>query len=255
VENDSFLKPVFYSAMVHLVLFLFLAFLLSSFLTPKTPLMMELTLIGQMSKGEGLGSVAANPGQQIDQIPQAQTQGTFSTPQKVASNPQVAPQKSNVALHKPLPSQKYSGNASSESYLESLDKSAPIGLSVRKEATNEIKTTAGLGHLGVAGTPEGDAQIEGELAARAVKTKIFPKYPQWAQQQGVEGSVRFRMTVLPNGLLKDDLELEQTSGYPDLDQAVYSALIQWEFTALAPDAPQVNQSGVITFSFNFEKNQ
>jgi TonB family protein len=241
--------------LVHLFIFLLLAFLLSSFWAPRTPLMMELTLIGQMSKGVGLGSVASNPGKLPDQVPQAQTTGSFSTPQKKASNPETTVEKAQVSLHKPLPNQKYSGNAPSESYLQSLDKSAPIGLSIHKEATNEIKTTAGLGHLGVAGTPEGDAQIEGELAARMIKTKLFPKYPQWAKQQGVEGSVRFRMTVLPNGLLKDDLELEQTSGYPELDQDVYAALIQWEFSALAPNVPQVDQTGVITFSFNFEKTQ
>jgi TonB family protein len=255
MENDSFLKPVVYSTLIHLFILLLLAFLLSSFLAPKTPLMMELTLIGQMSKGEGLGSIASNPGKQPDQAPEAQSAGAFSSPQKTASNPEIKAAPSKVSIHKPLPNQKVSGSASSESYLESLDKSAPIGLSIHKEATNEIKTTAGLGHLGVAGSPDGNAQIEGELAARAIKTKVFPKYPEWAQRQGVEGSVRFRMTVLPNGLLKDDLELEQTSGYPELDQDVYAALIQWEFSALTPSSPQVDQSGVITFSFNFEKSQ
>ncbi|MGH7739390.1 MAG: energy transducer TonB, partial [bacterium] len=134
-----------------------------------------------------------------------------------------------------------------------LDKSAPIGLAIHKDTTDQIKTTAGLGHLGVAGSPDGNAQIEGELAARSVKTKVYPQYPRWALEQGVEGSVRFQLTVLPNGLLKDDLELEQTSGYPELDREVYEALIQWVFSPLAPSAPQVDQSGVITFSFNLKK--
>ncbi len=255
MEQRSFLKPVVYSTLLHLFILLLLAFLLSSFLTPKTPLMMELTLIGQMSKGEGLGSIASNPGKQPDQSPEVKTQGTFSSPQKTASNPEITAAPSKVSIRKPLPTQKVSGSASAESYLESLDKTAPIGLSIHKEATNEIKTTAGLGHLGVAGAPDGNAQIEGELAAREIKTKVFPKYPDWAQKQGVEGSVRYRLTVLPNGLLKDDLELEQTSGYPELDQDVYAALIQWEFSALTPSSPQVDQSGVITFSFNFAKSQ
>jgi TonB family protein len=254
MENSPLLRPLFYSALVHMAVLLLLVLFLGAFLAPKTPLMMELTLMGEMSKGQGLGSNASNPGQEPDQNPQAKTEGTFASPQQKVSIPvPVTSNKSQVTLHKPLAPKKYSGNASSESYLESLDKSAPIGLAIHKDATNQIKTTAGLGHLGVAGTPDGDAQIEGELAARAVKTKIFPKYPAWAQQQGVEGSVRFRMTVLPNGLLKDDLELEQTSGYQEMDRVVYEALIQWEFSALAADVPQVNQTGVITFSFNLKQ--
>ena len=59
-------------------------------------------------------------------------------------------------------------------------------------------------------------------------------------------------TVLPNGLLKlDDLQLDQTSGYRELDRIVYDALLQWEFEPLAPQMPQVDQSGLITFTFSF----
>ncbi len=105
-----------------------------------------------------------------------------------------------------------------------------------------------------AGTPDGSANIEGELAARNIKRQVNPLYPDWAKKQGVEAIVKFRLTVLPNGLLKDDLQLDQTSGYRDLDRVVYDALIQWEFDPLSPELPQVEQSGVITFSFSL-KNQ
>jgi hypothetical protein len=33
---------------------------------------------------------------------------------------------------------------------------------------------------------------------------------------------------------------------------VYDALIQWQFEPLAPEIPQVEQSGVITFSFSLK---
>jgi protein TonB len=89
------------------------------------------------------------------------------------------------------------------------------------------------------------------LAARSIKRQVVPEYPGWAKKQGVEAVVRFRLTVLPNGLLKeDDLQLEQTSGYRELDRAVYDALIQWEFEPLRPEIPQVEQSGIITFAFS-----
>jgi TonB family protein len=107
--------------------------------------------------------------------------------------------------------------------------------------------------MGVAGSPEGNPEIEGELAARAIKVQVNPVYPDWAKKQGIEAVVKFRLTVLPNGFLKeDDLQLEQTSGYRELDRDVYDALIQWEFEPLDPSVPQVNQGGVITFSFSFK---
>jgi TonB family protein len=107
----------------------------------------------------------------------------------------------------------------------------------------------------VAGTPNGSANIEGELAARTIKRQVNPIYPEWAKKQGIEATIRFRLTVLPNGLLReDDLQVDQTSGYRELDRVVYDALIQWEFEPLPAEIPQGDQSGVVTFSFSL-KNQ
>src|SRR5258708_10728487 len=115
----------------------------------------------------------------------------------------------------------------SPAQLANINKSAPIGLEGQNEVTSNIKTTTGLGQQSVAGSPEGKADIEGQLAGRAIKHKIFPVYPDWAKKQGIEATVMFQLTVLPNGLLKlDELQLDQTCGYRELDKAVYDALIQ-----------------------------
>ena len=175
MKDPSFPKSLLISALFHGCLLLILIFFYNSFLVTRTPLMMDLTLIGEMSKGSGLGSPSSNSGEAPNQMPAAATGGTFSAPQKPQANPPVQTrERPEAAIHRPLPSQSHSGNAPSESYLQSLDKTAPIGLSVQKDVTDQIQTTAGLGHLGVAGTPEGNANIEGELAARTVKKKIFP---------------------------------------------------------------------------------
>jgi periplasmic protein TonB len=254
--DKSFQKSLLYSVLFHLVLLLILYFLYSSFLVVRTPLLMDLTLIGEMSQGSGMGSPTSHAGEKPAQMPMAETNGEFSSPQKEASNPPVNPsEKPEVSVNKPLKTQVHSGKAPAETHLESLRNSAPIGLEAQKDIPDEIKTTAGLGHSGVAGTPEGSAKIEGELAARTIKRQVNPIYPDWAKKQGIEATIRFRLTVLPNGLLKeDDLQIDQTSGYRELDRVVYDALIQWEFEPLPPEVTQADQSGLITFSFSL-KNQ
>ena len=252
--DQDFQKSLIYSTVFHGLLLLLLFILYHSFLVVRTPLLMDLTLIGEMSQGQGMGSPASKTGEVPVQLPQVETNGEFSTPQKEIANPPVPiTSQPEVSVKKPLKPQLHSGTASSEAYLESLHHSAPIGLELKKEAPTNIKTTAGLGHIGVAGTPNGSANIEGELAARTIKRQVNPIYPEWAKKQGIEATIRFRLTVLPNGLLKeDDLQIEQTSGYRELDRVVYDALIQWEFQPLPPEIPQGDQSGVITFSFSLK---
>jgi TonB family protein len=251
--DRRFSQAILYSTIMHILLLMLFIWIYESFLVTRTPLLMQLTLIGQMSQGEGLGAPSAQPGQTAGALPTAKTEGDFSTPQQAQANPAVSNSaKPEVAIHHPLKPRPHSSAKTAEQYLESLRKSAPIGLNPKKEVDSTIETTAGLAQAGVAGTPNGNANIEGELAARNIKHQVNPAYPDWAKKQGVEATIRFRITVLPSGLLKDDLELVQTSGYRELDRVVYDALIQWEFEPLASQVPQVEQTGVITFSFSLK---
>lgn len=252
--EDSFKKPLLYSALTHAFILLLFFLIYRNFLVVRTPLLMELTLIGQMSQGSGLGSPAPHSGEVVQQLPVAETDGEFSTPRSETAKPAVQDSlKADLSVKRRPKPRKHPGASSSEAYLESLRKSAPIGLDPRKDVTSEIKTTAGLGHVGVAGTPDGSPDIEGELAARNIRRQVNPEYPNWARKQGIEATVRFRLTVLPNGLLREDeLQVEQTSGYRELDRIVYEALIQWEFDPLPPQISQSDQSGVITFSFSLK---
>lgn len=254
--DRDFQKSLLYSTLFHGLLLALLMLAYQSFLVIHTPLMMDLTLIGQMSQGNGLGSPEAKSGEIPNQLPVAATNGEFGSTSQTRANPSIPnPQKPEAAIQKPLKSQTHSGNAPTEQYLQSLVHEAPIGLENKKDVKANIKTTAGLGHLGVAGSPEGSPTIEGELAARAILRQVNPVYPEWAKKQGIEATVRFRLTVLPNGLLReDDLQLDQTSGYREIDRDVYDALIQWEFQPLDPNISQVDQAGTITFSFSL-KNQ
>jgi protein TonB len=252
--DKTFFRSLSYSTLLHALVLFLLFWIYQSFLVVHTPLMMELTLIGQMSQGNGLGSLANQAGSQPQPLPKAATAGEFGSVSQTQAQP-VPPVaiKPDVSVRRPRKPVHPTGKASKEAYLEHLSQEAPIGLENKKDVNADIKTTAGLGHLGVAGAPEGSPNIEGELAARAIKHRVDPAYPDWARKQGIEATVKFRLVVLPNGLLKEnDLQLEQTSGYRDLDRVVYEALIQWEFEPLNATLPQTDQSGFVTFSFNLK---
>ncbi len=251
--DRRFNQALLYSAVLHALLLVLFIWIYESFLVTRTPLLMDLTLIGEMSQGQGLGAPTAQTGQTAGALPTAKTEGDFSTPQQAQANPAVANSaRPEVAIKHPLKPKAHSSAKTEEQYLENLRKSAPIGLVPKKQVDTNIETSAGLGQEGVAGTPNGNANIEGELAARNIKNQDNPPYPDWAKKDGVEAVVRFRITVLPNGFLKDDLEMVQTSGYRELDREVYDHLIRWQFEPLPPQLPQVEQSGVISFNFSLK---
>ncbi len=83
-------------------------------------------------------------------------------------------------------------------------------------------------------------QIEG-LNRQAVRT-IVPRYTEQ-----VNAVISVRITVGPSGRIIRRLPL--IKGNPGLEQAVMQALANWRFNPLPANAPQENQTGVVTFRF------
>ena len=83
-------------------------------------------------------------------------------------------------------------------------------------------------------------QIEG-LNRSPVTTPV----PEYTEQ--VNALIRVRITVDPQGRIIQRVPLIR--GTPSLDRAVMEALQSWRFNPLPPEAPQENQTGVITFRF------
>lgn len=255
--DRDFGKSILASFAIHALVLLLLFKVLDAFLVTHSPAMMELTLIGVSSQGDGQGSQATLRGSESQPVPAADKgQGQEFASPKASSAPQPKPPhtRGDLSSKKVRKTPRPQSKAERSAYLENLRREAPIGISPKQQKTDNIKTTAGLGYMGVTGTPNGRVDIEGELAGRNIRRKVVPQYPEWAKQQGVEGTIQYRITVLPNGYLRDDVQLEQTSGWRELDRVAYEALLQWEFDALPDGAPQVNQSGLVTFAFSF-KNQ
>ncbi|MBN2537480.1 energy transducer TonB [candidate division WOR-3 bacterium] len=91
--------------------------------------------------------------------------------------------------------------------------------------------------------------VAGPISQREISRRVVPRYPQWAVQRRISGTVVVRIWVSPNGRVKGSPQVETSSGYPDLDQVVVGALKDWEFAPLGPDVKSEDQWGVITFKF------
>lgn len=92
-------------------------------------------------------------------------------------------------------------------------------------------------------------QIAGPISQREIINKVKPKYPKWALDQRISGTVTVRIWVMPNGKVKGMPQVVCSSGYPDLDQVVVQALREWEFAPLGPEVKAEDQWGDVTFIF------
>ncbi len=109
------------------------------------------------------------------------------------------------------------------------------------------------------GDPEGDDRTQqGQDGAGADETRSAPYQieglnripvatvtPQYASE--VNADITVQITVDPQGRVVGSLPLRKADAR--LEQAVSDALARWRFNPLPPGAPQVNQSGRVTFRF------
>jgi TonB family protein len=91
--------------------------------------------------------------------------------------------------------------------------------------------------------------VAGPISQREITKKLVPRYPKWALDRRVSGTVVVRLWVQPGGQVKGTPTVESSSGYPDLDQVVVDALRGWEFAPLGPGVKSEDQWGLITFKF------
>jgi len=92
------------------------------------------------------------------------------------------------------------------------------------------------------------ADLMGEVADRPIVFHVMPVYPEWAKDQAVEGTVTLRFFVLPDGRVKENIQVERTAGFADFDANAVAALGQWRFAPLTGGAA-AEQWGSITFRY------
>lgn len=96
--------------------------------------------------------------------------------------------------------------------------------------------------------PQSPVDISGPLKDRELVSWVLPDYPEWAQEQGITGTLRMKIWVTPAGLVQSFMEPQQLSVDPRLDEKAVEALRQWQFVE-KPDSFG-DQWGVITVRFS-----
>lgn len=92
------------------------------------------------------------------------------------------------------------------------------------------------------------AELAGEIADRPVLKYGLPVYPEWAKDQAIEATVTLYFVVLPDGRVKENIQVQKTAGFGDFDDSAVKALSGWLFEPLGGSSPR-EQWGTITFRF------
>ncbi|MFO7638417.1 MAG: energy transducer TonB [bacterium] len=110
-------------------------------------------------------------------------------------------------------------------------------------------STQDIPQVAAAPTTGSNFMVAGPISQRPITRRVRPRYPKWALDRRISGTVVVRIWVSPNGTVKGSPTVETSSGYPDLDQVVVAALKGWEFEPLGSGVKAEDQWGVITFRF------
>lgn len=103
----------------------------------------------------------------------------------------------------------------------------------------------------VSGDVHRKARIIGELRNRAVISSVMPEVPITEAIYGKKVNVMMRVTVLGDGTVKNNLVVEETSGFDYIDKSVINAVLQWIFAPLPKNRAWQEQMGIINFEFHF----
>jgi TonB family protein len=121
--------------------------------------------------------------------------------------------------------------------------SAPVRPRSEAVAASETTPAAALAVAGVT--------LAGPVANRPVLSHVLPSYPPWASREAIEGTVTLRFTVLPDGRVREGVQVERTAGYADFDDRAVAALLQWRFAPLDGGGAR-DQWGTITFRYRLK---
>src|SRR3989339_553980 len=136
------------------------------------------------------------------------------------------------------------------------------GINLKNEDLKKVETKVNIAPVKKAETAaalektavsKSSVELIGPLQGRGIIVSYMPKYPEWMKEKGVEADVAVRFFVSPSGAVKDEMSIERTSGYPELDKIVMAVLKTWQFEALSRSAKQDDQWGVVTFRFKLAK--
>jgi len=89
------------------------------------------------------------------------------------------------------------------------------------------------------------APATAEDEGRHVKSKVAPAYPELAKRMNVTGVVKLRVTIAPNGTVKD---AKVIGGHPLLVDPAIEAVKKWKYE------PGEESSEIVEFRFDNNSN-
>lgn len=96
--------------------------------------------------------------------------------------------------------------------------------------------------------------VFGEIRNRKILRMKMPRYPAWAEEQGIEAAVTVALGVYADGSIDESsVYVESTSGYTELDNLAMQAAKEFFFAPLAANKKQVVQYGSIRFVFRLKR--
>ncbi|HBN09224.1 MAG TPA: hypothetical protein DD435_11455 [Cyanobacteria bacterium UBA8530] len=246
--SERFERPFLLSFTLHaLLLLLFLAAPVLKEPPPLPP--MEITMV-EGPVGDGGSGEKFRPKKTVLAAPQmaraprrsADLNIPRSRVKKISKEAPVAPREEAVDIQAALRERLKSAHQ------EEAARASQIGLtqSGAKEGNPDSQGSTKGADPGVGAVSGDGTGMSGQLAARGITRKVLPSYPDWAEKKWVEGDVRLRLWVGPEGeVLK--VAVIGYSGTRDFDQRAVSALKQWRFTPLS--ASDGEQTGEITIQY------
>ncbi|MGC2697656.1 MAG: energy transducer TonB [Candidatus Angelobacter sp.] len=81
-----------------------------------------------------------------------------------------------------------------------------------------------------------------QVAARKLKNRVEPQYPDLARKNNISGSARVELVIAPDGKVKN---VKVLGGHPVLVQAVLYAVAKWKYEPAAEES-----TVIIKFDFS-----
>jgi len=75
-------------------------------------------------------------------------------------------------------------------------------------------------------------KIYGPGGSRKVLFQALPRYPEWAEEEGIECALLLKLWILPDGSV-EWVEVEKSSGYPRIDFLSVTSAKRWRFNPVA----------------------
>ncbi|MBN1621992.1 MAG: energy transducer TonB [Endomicrobiales bacterium] len=130
--------------------------------------------------------------------------------------------------------------------LKKLKKAEVQDLNVITPVAKKSYTTS-EGTVKEAKVSKKSVEIAGPVSERKIVKSYLPVYPDWARAKNIEANVVIKFFVTPEGLIRDKVFVERTSGYSKLDRLAVEAIKKWVFNPIEKN--KGDQWGFVTFKY------